>query len=73
MIRRDAQAIDYYVPDAWNPHCTVAWRLKKNELPEALALTSQALNFPFIATVERLGVVNTPAEVELDCFELCRG
>jgi hypothetical protein len=65
-----AQPVRYYRPGAWNPHCTLAWHLTRENLPQAFRVALEVLSLPVVATVERLGIVDTPREVELRSFDL---
>jgi 2'-5' RNA ligase len=58
------------LPEAWNPHCTIAWGLPAERLPQALAVALRALPLPITGTADRVGLIDTPAEVELACFPL---
>ncbi len=58
------------VPEAWNPHCTLAWGLPAERLPDALAVALRTLPLPLTGTADRVGLIDTPAEVELACFPL---
>jgi 2'-5' RNA ligase len=61
------------LPDAWNPHCTLACGLPADRLPEALAVALRSLPLPISGTADRVGLIDTPAEVELACFPLGAG
>lgn len=65
--------VGYHLPEAWNPHCTLAWGLSAERLPAALAVALRELHLPVTATADRIGLVDTPAEVELACFPLAAG
>jgi 2'-5' RNA ligase len=56
------------VPEAWNPHCTLAWGLPAERLPAALAVALRALPLPITGMADRVGLIDTPAEVELAWF-----
>jgi 2'-5' RNA ligase len=58
------------LPEAWNPHCTIAWGLPAARLPEALAVALRTLPLPITGTADRVGLIDTPVEVELACFPL---
>jgi 2'-5' RNA ligase len=63
----------HHVPEAWNPHCTLAWGLAAERLPDALAVALRTLPLPVTGLADRVGIVDTPAEVELTCFPLGAG
>lgn len=52
-------------PGRWEPHCTVAWRLERRSVPAVVALLLEANALPLEATMTRVGLIETPAEVEL--------
>ena len=54
---------------AWNPHVTVAWGLSGEALAETLAMLRE-LRLPSHGTGVALGVIDTPAEIELERIEL---
>jgi len=59
----------YDLPGQWNPHSTVAREVKRNSIPEILHVCHRFI-LPINATVNRIGVIDTPAEVELECCPL---
>jgi 2'-5' RNA ligase len=63
-------AFAYHVPEAWNPHCTLAWGLPAERLPDALSVALRTLPLPVTGVADRVGIVDTPAEVELACHPL---
>src|SRR5262245_20063963 len=56
-------------PDRWVPHCTMAWQVTREEVLRAVDLLRLAL--PVEGTVAAVGMIDTPAEVELKRIELC--
>ena len=59
----------YFLPDRWNPHCTLAPAIGPAELARAMILLSE-LKLPLVGSIERLGIIETPAEVELEAVDL---
>jgi 2'-5' RNA ligase len=59
-----------YVPGRWEPHCTVAWRLATHRISRAVDVVIDAGVLPLAATITRIGLIETPAEIELDCLQL---
>jgi 2'-5' RNA ligase len=51
---------DYYTPGRWVPHCTVAYRLRSERIPDVVRLCLQ-LPLPLIARVAAVGVVEFSA------------
>jgi 2'-5' RNA ligase len=56
--------VHYYMPGYWNPHCTLAPDLAKSNLSDFIMLGS-TLELPIEGTIDRIGVIDTPAEIEL--------
>ena len=54
----------YYLPDRWNPHCSVARRITEEAIPRAVA-TCLEMPLPLQGYVERIGVIETPEETEI--------
>ncbi len=54
----------YYLPDRWNPHCSVARRIAEEAILEAVAVCLE-MPLPLQGFAERIGVVRTPEENEL--------
>ena len=63
-----AVAVDRHRPGRWEPHCTVAWRLAPQEIGAAAKVVLDAGVLPLETTVTRLGLIETPAEVECGCL-----
>jgi 2'-5' RNA ligase len=59
----------YFLPDRWNPHCTLAPAIAPAELARAMILLSEQ-KLPLVGRIERLGIIETPAEVELEAIDL---
>ena len=57
------------VPDTWNPHCTLAWGLAPATLARALEFLHGA-QLPAPGRAVAIGVIDTPAEIELERIEL---
>jgi 2'-5' RNA ligase len=60
---------DYFLPGRWNPHCTLAPAVEPTTLAKAIVLLSD-LELPLTGSIERLGIIDTPAEVELEAIAL---
>jgi len=59
---------DYYHPDRWIAHCTMAWRTPPDQFERAReALRSRAPHPSGFVTA--LGIIDTPAELELRRLE----
>ena len=69
MAKHGAGAKPYYLPGRWNPHCTLSPAIDKGTLPKAWALVQKA-ELPIVGRIDRLGLVDTPAEVELGALPL---
>lgn len=65
-----AVPFDYHVPGRWNPHCTLAWNLAPEVLSHAVAVALTAVSLPLVATINHLGVIETPAEIVSGSFAL---
>jgi hypothetical protein len=64
MAAHGAGPVPYYLPGRWNPHCTLAPDLVKEKLP-GLAEFAAGLLLPIEGVIDRVGVIDTPAEIEL--------
>jgi hypothetical protein len=62
--------VERHRPGRWEPHCTVAWRLDSRELPAVVSLLLAADALPLEATITRIGLIETPAEIELASLRL---
>jgi hypothetical protein len=62
----------FYKKNVWNPHCTLAANVPSADVPRAVEI-AQRFSFPMQVRVDRVGVIETPAEVELDSYELSGG
>ncbi|RIL05360.1 MAG: hypothetical protein DCC71_10520 [Proteobacteria bacterium] len=58
----------YFLPGRWNPHCTLAPAIAPTELARAMVLLSE-MKLPLVGSIERLGIIDTPAEVELEAID----
>ena len=61
-------ASPYFDPGRWVPHCTMAWGVPREKILQAAALVLGRLSIK--GTVAAVGVIDTPAEVELKRFDL---
>lgn len=61
-------SVHRHVPGRWEPHCTVAWRLTSRLVSSATQVVIDAGVLPLAATITRIGLIDTPAEIELDDF-----
>jgi 2'-5' RNA ligase len=59
-----------HVPGRWEPHCTLASRLRREDIARAVAVVVDADALPLTVTITRIGLVDTPAEVELASIPL---
>jgi len=57
----------YYLPDCWNPHCSVARHIEAGAVSQAVAVCLDS-PLPIHGFVESVGVIDTPAEVQLHTF-----
>lgn len=62
-------AVAYHLRDRWNPHCSLALELPGPTLPKAVEFL-RTLSLPFEGLVDRVGIIDTPAEIELDVVPL---
>jgi 2'-5' RNA ligase len=63
-------AVAHYEPGHWLPHCTLAWHLRPEDIASAVATAAETFTLPLSLRVDRLGLVETPAEVERAVFPL---
>ena len=59
----------YYLPDSWNPHCSIARRIDEKAIPQAVALCL-GLSLPLQGHIASVGIIETPAEKELHVLPL---
>jgi 2'-5' RNA ligase len=59
----------FYLPSYWNPHCTIAREISADLIPE-IVRAAQETPLPLHVTATRIGIIETPAEVELECYNL---
>jgi len=64
MSTHGSDPVLYYLPNRWNPHCTLAPMLTPETLPEFVRHTT-ALSLPIAGIIDRVGIIDTPAEIEL--------
>jgi hypothetical protein len=64
MSLNGSDPVSYYLPNRWNPHCTLAPKLTPETLPEFVRHTA-SLSLPIAGTINRVGIIDTPAEIEL--------
>lgn len=69
LARHGRRPHDYFLPDRWNPHCTLAPSIETTKLMQAVALSSE-LKLPLVGAIRHLGIIDTPAEVELEAIKL---
>lgn len=55
----------YYLPDHWNPHCSVARTLSIEQVPATVALCQKNIPDTLKGHITHIGIVETPSEVEL--------
>ena len=70
LLRGRAQGpAPHCLQDSWNPHATLAFALPGATFLEAMDLL-RATALPFEGIVDRVGVIETPVEVELETLWL---
>ena len=69
MAAHGADPVPYYLPGRWNPHCTLAPDMSKEKLPD-FARYAAGLQLPIKGMINRIGVIDTPAEIELSEIKL---
>lgn len=57
----------YFLPDRWNPHCTLAPAIEPTKLARSMILLNET-ELPLVGSIERLGIIETPVEVELEAI-----
>ena len=65
LIEYGETPVPYYVPDRWNPHCTVARFLTPVQVAPTVALCRDLIPDTLLGTLTQIGVIETPAEIEL--------
>jgi 2'-5' RNA ligase len=65
-----AVPFDYHIPGCWNPHCTLAWNLAPEALSRAVTVALAAVSLPLTATINQIGIIETPAEIVHNSFPL---
>jgi len=69
MVKYGSDPVRYYLPGRWNPHCTLAPDLTKDKLSD-FAKHTAGLQLPIEGIINRIGVIDTPAEIELHEIKL---
>lgn len=69
MAARGTSPVPYYLPDRWNPHCTLAPDLAKDKISD-FSIYAAGLQLPIEGMINRIGVIDTPAEIELSEIKL---
>jgi len=69
MEEYGSDPVRYYLPGRWNPHCTLAPDLTKEKLSSFTNYTTD-LQLPIEGIINRIGVIDTPAEIELREIQL---
>jgi 2'-5' RNA ligase len=67
--RLGARSVSWYPQGPWFPHVTIAWRLSREAQLQAIECL-QGLELPLRGLGVAVGIVDTPAEVELHRIEL---
>ncbi len=62
-------AWNYYIPDNWIPHCTIAIELSKEKLLQSIEVLSDIFS-PFDITIEKLGIVKFSPVEYVSIFDL---
>jgi len=55
----------YYLPGKWNPHSTIAREISLDSIPKIISFC-QGISLPIRPVVNRIGIIDTPAEIELE-------
>jgi len=64
MAAHGSDPVRYYLPGRWNPHCTLAPDLAKDKISD-FSIYAAGLQLPIEGMITRIGVIDTPAEIEL--------
>ena len=67
--RLGATASPYFEPGSWVPHCTMAWEVSRERILEVADFLLRT-PLPLKGNIAAIGVIETPAEVELRRFDL---
>ena len=65
----DNQNYAHYAPGTWNPHCSLAVCHSPDSVARSIEICGNR-NLPVVGTIENLGIIETPAEIELQSFLL---
>lgn len=63
-------AIERHVPGRWEPHCTLTPTTPRSLIGRAVEQLIAADVLPLTVTITRIGLIETPAEVELQAFTI---
>lgn len=69
VSRLGPSASPYFQPDGWVPHCTCAWDVPRGQILSAASIILDG-TLPLKGSGVAIGMIDTPAEVELSRFEL---
>ena len=58
------------LPEHWNPHCSLARYLDAENYPAIEDYVARSVRLPIAVEVTRVGLIDTPAEIELAVFTL---
>ena len=61
-----------YLPGHWTPHCTLATRVPPHFLSQAVTI-GLGMSFPFLISIEEIGVIEYPPVNHLFSFRLSGG
>ena len=64
-----SESLAHHRANRWNPHCTLAGNLRRDALARTIEFLGR-LDLPFDGTVQSVGIIDTPAESELDRIPL---
>ena len=63
------EPISYYLPKSWNPHSSLGVKITSQEILKIIESTLQ-FELPIYPIATRVGIIDTPAEIELASFNL---
>ena len=64
---------EYYLKGRRTPHCTLASNLNQDGINKTVEYVSKEVALPIQGMVDRIGLIETPAEIEMDEFPLGSG
>jgi 2'-5' RNA ligase len=70
LVETGTGSMSRFLPGRWEPHCTVAWRLPTHLISAATDIVVESRLLPLSATITGIGLIETPAEIELERFAL---